>query len=125
MYHCDQRLHPPHPIPAAGIVFEGRDREGRFRAAFGGGRYDQLLQTFGGPSQPCAGFGFGDCVIAEILQDRGLLPELTHQACPACIMHTAQACHTLKDCLEGTVISYCRPLGSPPSHVLALASGTA
>ena len=64
----------------AGIVFEGRDREGKFRAAFGGGRYDQLLQTFGGPSQPCVGFGFGDCVVAEILEDRGLLPSIPHQA---------------------------------------------
>ena len=61
-------------------MFEGRDREGRFRAVFGGGRYDQLLQTFGGPSQPCVGFGFGDCVIAEILEDRGLLPSIPHQA---------------------------------------------
>lgn len=70
------------PEVGAGIVFEGRDREGRFRAVFGGGRYDQLLQTFGGPSQPCVGFGFGDCVIAEILEDRGLLPSISHQAGP-------------------------------------------
>ena len=47
---------------------------------------NKLLQTFGGASQPCAGFGLRDRVIAEILQGRGLLPELTHQACPACLI---------------------------------------
>eukprot|EP00884_Botryococcus_braunii_P006544 jgi/Botrbrau1/15891/Bobra.40_1s0074.1 len=62
-----------------GIVFEGRDRAGELRAIFGGGRYDGLLATFGGEARPCAGFGFGDCVIAELLQDRGLLPDLPHQ----------------------------------------------
>jgi len=49
------------------------------RAIFGGGRYDQLLATLGGDSQPCAGFGFGDCVIQELLQEKGLLPSLKHQ----------------------------------------------
>ena len=64
----------------AGVVFEGRDRAGQLRAIFGGGRYDRLLSTFGGQAQPCAGFGFGDCVIMELLQDRGLVPELPHKA---------------------------------------------
>ncbi len=64
----------------AGVVFEGRDRAGKLRAIFGGGRYDRLLSTFGGEPQPCAGFGFGDCVIAELLKDRGLLPAPAHQA---------------------------------------------
>ena len=66
-------------FPGAGIVFEGRDRAGELRAIFGGGRYDRLLQTLGGESQPCAGFGFGDCVIQELLQEKGLLPDLKHQ----------------------------------------------
>ena len=59
-----------------GIVFEGRDRAGALRAAFGGGRYDGLLATFGGDPAPCAGFGFGDCVIMELLADKGLLPSV-------------------------------------------------
>ncbi|CAK0787830.1 hypothetical protein CVIRNUC_011052 [Coccomyxa viridis] len=62
-----------------GTVFEGRDRAGQLRAIFGGGRYDQLLSTFGGQAQPCAGFGFGDCVILELLQDKGLIPKLSHK----------------------------------------------
>ena len=66
----------------AGIVFEGRDRAQQYRALFGGGRYDGLLGTFGGEAQPCAGFGFGDCVIMELLQDRQLVPKLSHQVPP-------------------------------------------
>ncbi|KAK9839709.1 hypothetical protein WJX81_007688 [Elliptochloris bilobata] len=62
-----------------GVVFEGRDRAGELRAIFGGGRYDALLSTFGGEAQPCAGFGFGDCVIAELLKERDLLPVPAHQ----------------------------------------------
>lgn len=57
-----------------GIVFEGFDRAGQLRAICGGGRYDKLLGTFGGEDQPCAGFGFGDAVIVELLKDKGLLP---------------------------------------------------
>jgi ATP phosphoribosyltransferase regulatory subunit HisZ len=60
-------------VPAAGIVFEGFDRAGQLRAICGGGRYDKLLGTFGGEDQPCAGFGFGDAVIVELLKDKGLL----------------------------------------------------
>lgn len=62
-----------------GIVFEARDRKGELRAIAGGGRYDQLLETFGGEHQPCAGFGFGDAVIMELIKDKKLLPQLDHQ----------------------------------------------
>lgn len=63
----------------AGVVFEARDRKGELRAIAGGGRYDQLLQTFGGQQQPCAGFGFGDAVIMELLKDLNLLPQFQHK----------------------------------------------
>jgi histidyl-tRNA synthetase len=56
-------------------VFEGFDRAGQLRAICGGGRYDKLLGTFGGEDVPCAGFGFGDAVIVELLKDKGLLPD--------------------------------------------------
>ena len=66
---------PPGPL-AAGIVFEGFDRKGG-RAIFGGGRYDELLTKFGATQPiPCCGFGFGDCVIMDVLHDRKLLPKL-------------------------------------------------
>merc|ERR1719277_1932532 len=57
-----------------GIVFEAFDRKGKLRAIAGGGRYDKLLETFGGEPLPACGFGFGDAVIVELLKDRNLLP---------------------------------------------------
>jgi histidyl-tRNA synthetase len=59
-----------------GIVFEAFDRKGELRAIAGGGRYDKLLETFGGDALPAAGFGFGDAVIIELLKERNLLPSL-------------------------------------------------
>mmetsp|Transcript_736 Transcript_736/g.801 ORF Transcript_736/g.801 Transcript_736/m.801 type:complete len:558 (+) Transcript_736:276-1949(+) len=58
------------------VVFEAVDRTGTLRAIAGGGRYDQLLETFGGAPTPACGFGFGDAVILELLKDRHLLPTL-------------------------------------------------
>jgi len=58
-----------------GIVFEAFDADRSLRAICGGGRYDQLLATLGGKATPAVGFGFGDVVIAELLSDRGLLPD--------------------------------------------------
>jgi len=57
-----------------GAVFEAFDRRGELRAVAGGGRYDKLLETFGGAPTPACGFGFGDAVIVELLKERGLLP---------------------------------------------------
>jgi len=45
------------------------------RAIAGGGRYDNLIELFGGPATPAVGFGMGDVVLSLVLQDRGLLPE--------------------------------------------------
>jgi histidyl-tRNA synthetase len=45
------------------------------RAIAGGGRYDNLIELFGGPPTPAVGFGMGDVVLSLVLQDRGLLPE--------------------------------------------------
>ena len=59
-----------------GSVFEAHDREGKFRAICGGGRYDNLLSTLGGKDLPATGFGFGDMVIMEVLKEKGLVPEL-------------------------------------------------
>jgi len=57
-----------------GVVFEAFDRKGVLRAVAGGGRYDKLLETFGGEPTPAAGFGFGDAVIVELLKERNVLP---------------------------------------------------
>ena len=59
-----------------GIVFEAFDSEGELRSICGGGRYDRLLETLGGPAMPAVGFGMGDAVLMELLSDKQLLPEL-------------------------------------------------
>lgn len=47
----------------------------KFRALFGGGRYDHLLETYGATENiPAVGFGFGDAVIMELLEEKELLP---------------------------------------------------
>ena len=63
-----------------GIVFEIFDAKGEFRAVAGGGRYDTLLESLGGPSLPALGFGMGDVVLGELLRSRGLM-----KAAPAAI----------------------------------------
>lgn len=56
-----------------GIVFEIFDKKAELRAIGGGGRYDDLLKTFGGPAIPATGFGIGDCVLGILLEEKGLL----------------------------------------------------
>jgi histidyl-tRNA synthetase len=58
-----------------GTVFEAWDVEGEFRALFGGGRYDNLVEAVGGDPVPATGFAMGDVVISLILKEYGLLPE--------------------------------------------------
>jgi histidyl-tRNA synthetase len=45
------------------------------RAVAGGGRYDNLIEMFGGPPTPAVGFGMGDVVLSLVLQDKGLMPK--------------------------------------------------
>jgi len=45
------------------------------RAVAGGGRYDNLIELFGGPPTPAVGFGMGDVVLGLLLEDKGLMPE--------------------------------------------------
>ena len=56
-----------------GIVFEVHDVVGELRAICGGGRYDNLLSDFGGPSISATGMGMGDCVLEILLQEKGLI----------------------------------------------------
>ena len=58
-----------------GTVFEIFDRQGELRAICGGGRYDSLLAAVSDLQLPAVGFGMGDVVLAELLRERGLLPE--------------------------------------------------
>jgi histidyl-tRNA synthetase len=60
-----------------GVVFEAFDSGGKLRSICGGGRYDRLLETLGGPAMPAVGFGMGDVILTELLSEKSLLPELS------------------------------------------------
>ena len=59
-----------------GTVFEARDREDKFRAILGGGRYDNLVEVVGGQKVAGVGFACGDVVIKELLKNFSLWPNL-------------------------------------------------
>ena len=61
----------------SGVVFEifALDSEGNYtgRAIAGGGRYDGLLKQLAGVDLPSIGFGMGDVVLSDLLEEKGLL----------------------------------------------------
>lgn len=62
-----------------GFVFEAflLDPEGQptGRALAGGGRFDHLVGLLGFSDLPAVGFGMGDVVLADALEEKGLFPE--------------------------------------------------
>ncbi len=58
-----------------GLVFELFDVRRTMRAICGGGRYDGLLAALGGIDLPAVGFGMGDVVLGELVQERGSASE--------------------------------------------------
>lgn len=61
-----------------GVVFECFDTEDRVsRAIFGGGRYDNLIESFGGPPTPAVGVAPGvmNSTLPLLLEAAGVLPE--------------------------------------------------
>lgn len=60
-----------------GVVFEVFDKSSaNNRSIFGGGRYDDLVGIFGVEKVAGIGFGMGDVVFMDFLNDYGLLPKL-------------------------------------------------
>ncbi len=59
-----------------GIVFEIFDKKGKFRAICGGGRYDNLIEKFGGEKEPATGFGLGLETLSLLLKDKKLVPKI-------------------------------------------------
>ena len=55
------------------LIFEIHETTGEERAIAGGGRYDNLVELFGGPPTPACGFAMGDVVLRLVLEDHGLL----------------------------------------------------
>jgi len=59
-----------------GVVFECFDSTGEVsRAVFGGGRYDDLIEGFGGQPTPAVGFAPGYATLSLLLQRAGVWPE--------------------------------------------------
>jgi histidyl-tRNA synthetase len=58
-----------------GNVFEVFDAQGELRAILGGGRYDNLVELFGGNSEPATGFAIGYCTLLLLLTKTGKLPK--------------------------------------------------
>jgi histidyl-tRNA synthetase len=63
-----------------GFVFEvfllDADAQPTGRALAGGGRFDHLVSLLGYPEVPAVGFGMGDVVLGDALEERGLMPPL-------------------------------------------------
>ncbi|MDY6788507.1 MAG: histidine--tRNA ligase [Candidatus Nanohaloarchaea archaeon] len=58
-----------------GLVFEIFDKKGDLRALSGGGRYDELIDLFGGEETPAVGFAPGDAVLELVMKREGAWPE--------------------------------------------------
>ena len=59
-----------------GTVFEVYDKKGKLRALAGGGRYDSLLEQYGGRKTPAVGFGLGYTTLRLFLEQQKLLPKI-------------------------------------------------
>lgn len=58
-----------------GTVFEIFDKKEKFRAICGGGRYDNLIEKFGGNKEPATGFGLGLATLGLLLEEKKLIPK--------------------------------------------------
>jgi len=58
-----------------GTVFECFDKAGKLRSIFGGGRYDNLIERFGGNPEAATGFAIGDATLQLLLEEKGLWPK--------------------------------------------------
>ena len=57
-----------------GLVFEAFESEGKLRALFGGGRYDNLVGEYGDREVPAVGFAFGYSTTIELLKKADKYP---------------------------------------------------
>lgn len=60
-----------------GTVFEIFDAKGELRSIAGGGRYDNLVELFGGQQTPATGFAMGLATLLLLLKKRRLVPRIS------------------------------------------------
>ncbi|MFH2028231.1 MAG: histidine--tRNA ligase [Nanoarchaeota archaeon] len=58
-----------------GNVFEIFDTKQEYRALAGGGRYDKMVELFGGQPTPATGFAIGYATLSLLLKDKGTIPK--------------------------------------------------
>ncbi|MBW2965641.1 histidine--tRNA ligase [Candidatus Woesearchaeota archaeon] len=58
-----------------GTVFEVYDKQEKFRALAGGGRYDNLVELYKGSPTPATGFAMGYSTLSLLLEEKNLLPK--------------------------------------------------
>ncbi len=56
-------------------VFEAYARTGESRSIFGGGRYDHMVELFGGPAIPAVGLAIGDQTLELLLRESSRWPD--------------------------------------------------
>jgi len=56
-------------------VFEAHDSKRELRAILGGGRYDGVVELFGGEPTPAVGFAMGDAVLEILMKREDVWPE--------------------------------------------------
>jgi histidyl-tRNA synthetase len=74
---CDVRLETARGLDYyTGVVFECFDSTGEVaRSVFGGGRYDDLIESFGGRSTPAVGVAPGHATLGLLCQRAGVWPD--------------------------------------------------
>ena len=58
-----------------GTVFEIYDKKKQFRAVTGGGRYDKMIEQFGGEATPATGMAMGFHTLLLLLESAGKVPK--------------------------------------------------
>ncbi len=62
-----------------GTVFEIFDVAGKYRSLAGGGRYDNMIEIFGGQPEAATGFAIGYSTVSLLLRENNLLPALDEE----------------------------------------------
>ena len=85
-----------------GIIFEIISSKKGLRAIAGGGRYDNLVAIYGGPTTPAVGFAAGDVVLAELMKEKGIKPPYPFRSDCYCI--------ALDSSFQGEVVAFAQEL---------------
>ncbi|MBI4144451.1 histidine--tRNA ligase [Candidatus Woesearchaeota archaeon] len=62
-----------------GMVYEAFDREEKLRALAGGGRYDALVELYGGEKTAAVGWAIGYSTLLLFLQEKNLTPKILNE----------------------------------------------